>query len=153
MLYVDSSYLFRLYSTEPGHEQVKALAIQSGQVFSAWHARAEFAAIVLRKRREQPTAQAHWLALHRQFLAEHHDGHIDLLPLTESVIARLESTLATAPPDLFLRAADAMHLACAAEHGFGEVYSNDRHFLAAAPLFGLKGINILGKEHAQLTVK
>jgi hypothetical protein len=56
--------------------------------------------------------------LHRQFLAEHHDGHIDLLPLTESVIARLESTLATAPPDLFLRAADAMHLACAAEHGF-----------------------------------
>lgn len=143
MLYVDSNYLFRLYSTEPGHEQVKALASQSGNVTSAWHARAEFAAIVLRKRREQPAAQVHWQSVHKQFLAEHRAGHIDLLPLTESVIMRLESTLTMAPPDIFLRAADGMHLACAAEHGFREVYSNDRHFLAAAPLFGLKGMNII----------
>ena len=143
MLYIDSNYLFRLYSTEPGHEQVKALASQSGSVSSAWHARAEFAAIVLRKRREHPTTQAHWLAVHRQFLAEHRDGHIDLLLLTESVITRLESTLAIAPPTIFLRSADALHLACAAENGFTEVYSNDRHFLAAAPLFGLKGRNII----------
>lgn len=144
MLYVDSNYLFRLYSTEPGHEEVKALASQSGHVSSAWHARAEFASIVLRKRREQPAAQIHWLAVHRQFLAEHRDGHIDLLLLTEGVIARLESTLASAPPDIFLRAADAMHLACAAEYGFTEVYSNDRHLLAAASLFGLSPRNVIG---------
>jgi predicted nucleic acid-binding protein len=149
MLYVDSNYLFRLYSTEPGHEQVKALASQSGNVSSAWHARAEFAAIVLRKRREQPTAQTHWLAVHRQFLTELRDGHIELLLLSENVLIRLESTLATAPPGIFLRAADALHLACAAEHGFQEVYSNDRHFLAAAPLFGLRGMNIIGKESPQ----
>lgn len=148
MLYVDSNYLFRLYSTEPGHEQVKALAAQTGNVVSAWHARAEFAAIVLRKRREQPTAQTHWLALHRQFLTELRNGHIQLLVLTESVITRLESTLAKAPADTFLRAADAMHLACAAEHGFSKVYSHDRHFLTAAPLFGLEGINVIRKADA-----
>ena len=47
------------------------------------------------------------------------------------------------PPTTFLRASDALHLACAAEHDFSEIYSNDRHFLAAAPLFGLKPVNLI----------
>ncbi len=48
-----------------------------------------------------------------------------------------------APATTFLRAADALRLACAADHGHHEVYSHDRHFLAAAPHFGLRGIDIL----------
>ena len=58
-------------------------------------------------------------------------------------MCRLEATLRAVPPSTTVRAADALHLACAAEHGFTEVYSNDRHFLAAAPLFGLHGINVM----------
>lgn len=58
-------------------------------------------------------------------------------------MVRLESVLSTAPATTNIRAADALHLACAAEHGFSEVYSNDRHFLLAAPLFGLEGMNVI----------
>lgn len=50
------------------------------------------------------------------------------------------------PKSLYEKAelrAIALHLACGAEHGFEEVYSNDRHFLLAAPLFGLRGINLI----------
>ena len=34
-------------------------------------------------------------------------------------------------------------LACAEEHGFQEVYTNDRHMLQAARHFHLTGVNIL----------
>ena len=142
-LYFDTSYLFRIYSLDVGHGAVKALLPGCDGIVSAWHARAEFAAIVLRHRREGATPPALLEALHQQFLTEHRQGHIRLLPLGEDVMLRLEAVLRRAPRDTFLRAADALHLACAAEHGFAEVYSNDRRFLDAAPLFGLRGVDVI----------
>lgn len=38
---------------------------------------------------------------------------------------------------------DASYLSTAAEHGFAEIYSNDTHLLAAAPLFALRGVNVI----------
>ncbi|MCA1586918.1 MAG: PIN domain-containing protein [Acidobacteria bacterium] len=49
------------------------------------------------------------------------------------------------PSTVFLRAGDALHLACAKEHGFQEVYTNDRHMLKAARHFHLTGVNVLGE--------
>jgi predicted nucleic acid-binding protein len=143
-LYFDSSYLFRMYSQEPGHEAVKALLPGCDQIVSAWHARAEIASIVLRHRRERATPSPLLEELHQQFLDEHHAGHVVLLSLDEAGTLRLEDVLRKAPSDTYVRAVDAMHLACAAEYGFKEVYSNDHHFLAAAPLFGMRGINVIG---------
>jgi predicted nucleic acid-binding protein len=143
MLYFDSSYLFRLYSQERGHLVVKHLPVGHDQVASAIHARAEFATIVLRHRREQAAPAGMLKELHEQFLDECRAGRIRLLPLSEAVFGRIEAVLRAAPHSTFLRAADALHLACAAENGFTEVYSNDRHFLAAAPLFGLCGVDVI----------
>ena len=53
---------------------------------------------------------------------------------------KLRESLATPAA---VRAADALHLATAAAHGFIEIHSNDRHLLAAAPLFGLAGVNVI----------
>ncbi len=144
MLYFDSTYLFRIYSVEPGHEAVKNLLAQTNQpVTIAWHGRAEIASVLLRKRREGADTPEHLSSLAKQFHDDCQQSLIRFLPLTEAVMIRLESVLASAPYDTNIRAADALHLACAAEHGFTEVYSNDRLFLAAAPLFGLTGVNVI----------
>jgi len=142
-LYFDSSYLFRIYSTEPGHQEVKRLLETAASISSAWHSRAEFATIFLRKRRERSCADELLNALWTQFHRDCENDLINLLPVNEAVMSRLEEVIRTAPHETFLRAADALHLACAAEYGFKEVYSNDRHFLAAAPLFELSGLNVL----------
>ena len=58
----------------------------------------------------------------------------------------IETVFATAPASTYLRAAGAIHLATAAEHGFAEIFSNDKHLLAAAPLFGLRGMNVIPQD-------
>lgn len=70
-------------------------------------------------------------------------GNLLFLALTDTIIDRVEAVFAAAPATTYLRASDALHLATAAENSFTEVHSNDRHLLAAAPLFGLVGVNII----------
>ena len=48
----------------------------------------------------------------------------------------------SAPLQIFLRTADAVHLATAQELGERDVWTNDRHMLAAAPYFGLTGRSV-----------
>lgn len=143
MLYFDSNYLFRLYSTEPGATEVQGLASQVDALATAWHGRAELASILLRKRREASLPVEAIEEIRLQMGDDMESGLIEFLPLTEAVMIHLEYVLSAAPATTNIRAADALHLACAAEHGFNEVYSNDHLFLAAAPLFGLKGLNVI----------
>lgn len=144
-LYFDTNYLFRLYSTEPGAVAVQELANESESIVIAWHGRAELASILLRKRREAALTEEAVEEIRGQIADDVALGVVQFLPLTEAVMTRLEATLAVAPAIINIRAADALHLACAADHGFDTVYSNDRLVLAVAPIFGLKGVNIISQ--------
>jgi predicted nucleic acid-binding protein len=141
--YYDANYLFKLQCVEAGTPEVRAHAATVQTLYSALHARAEFTSAAFRKVREGTASPADF----RLFLAQMHTdtatGNLQFLSLTDSIIERIESVFATAPPITYLRAADALHLATAAEHGFSDIHSNDRHLLAAAPLFGLRGVNVI----------
>lgn len=142
MIFFDTTYLVRLYLDENGCDAVRALAATK-PVVSSWHAQAELLCTFHRAYREGRLDAEGYQAQRSQFLKDQSAAAFIWLPIAHTTLNRLDQMLADAPPTTFLRAADALHLACAAEHGYREVYSNDRHFLAAAPLFGLKGINII----------
>lgn len=142
MIYLDTSYLVRLYFADPGWEAVRQLAA-TAPVACCLLGRAETIAALHRKRREKSLSTDAYRVVVAEFARECEDGAFLWLPLSGAVVERVESTYANLPADVFLRAADAMHLACAAENGMGEIYSNDSHLLAAAPHFGLRGVNVL----------
>ena len=141
--YYDTTYLLKLQIAEAGTAQVRSHAATVVEIHSAQHGRAEFASAAFRKVREGAATSADYQRLIAQFHSDIAATAIILLPLTDAILDRVETVFAAAPATTYLRAADAIHLATAAEHGFPEIHSNDKHLLAAAPLFGLRGVNVI----------
>jgi predicted nucleic acid-binding protein len=142
-LFFDAAYLGKLHWQEPGSAEVQAHAATADEIMCSQHGRAEFYSIGFRKVREALATPAAVRGVFAQFSADIATGTIVLLPLTDAILDRIETVFLTAPPTTYLRAADALHLATAAQHGFPEIHSNDKHLLAAAPLFGLRGVNVI----------
>ena len=142
-LFFDATYFGKLHWREPGSVEVLACAATADELVCSSHGRAEFYSIGFRKLREGLTVPSILQTVFAQFNTDIANGDILLLPLTDTILDRVEYVFATAPATTNLRAADAIHLATAAEHGFPEIHSNDKHLLAAAPLFGLRGVNVI----------
>jgi|SRR6516164_1669422 predicted nucleic acid-binding protein len=142
MIYLDSSYIFKCYINEPGTPRVLSLAQNSSGCGSSLHARTEFWSGLHRRVCEKVTSMQDARKIWRQFEQDERAGVWRWLPLTDSVIRRACDVFEKLPPEVFLRSGDALHLACASENRFSDVYSGDRILLAAAPHFGLNGISV-----------
>lgn len=142
-LYFDTSYLGKLRWPEPGTAEVTACAATADELVCSSLGRAEFYSISHRKLREGIATASTVRIVCSQFEADCASAAIRFLPLSDEVLDRVAHAFATASASTFLRAADAIHLATAAVHGFTEIHSNDRHLLAAAPLFGIRGVNVI----------
>lgn len=69
-------------------------------------------------------------------------GLWNLIPLTDVLLRATGSSLLNAPTQLFLRAGDSIHLTTARHAGEREIWTSDRHMLAAAKHFGLTGRSV-----------
>ena len=142
MIYFDTSYLVRLYYQDAGADAVRALAA-TDHVACAAHGQAEMMAAFHRKLREGAIRQTAYAALLGQVRAHIDAGAFRWLAQDGEVFLRVRHVYQKLPASVFLRAADAIHLATATESGFRVIYSNDAHLLAAAKHFSIEARNVI----------
>ena len=141
-LYFDSAYVAKCYLREPDSAAVRALASSGSTLYFSSFALAEISCVFHRHLREKTLTPRTAIAVRDQFLEDIEAGTWQMLALTERLLRRVESRMRTLRPDVYLRAGDAIHIVTAMDAGLSEIWTNDRHLLAAAPHFGLKGRSV-----------
>jgi uncharacterized protein len=140
--YFDSAYIAKFYLDEPDSEAVRRLAESLGHVRCAVIGQTEVAAVFHRKLREGAFDDAAYREVIAQFDDDCGQELWTWLPLTPALAARAARAFERLPKAVCLRAADALHLICAQEHGLQEIYTNDRHMSAGARHFKLKAVTV-----------
>jgi predicted nucleic acid-binding protein len=141
-VYLDTCYIAKFYFNEPESHRVRELVRTAGTVNSSQWALAEFHGVIHRRQREGSLSAADARELSGLFYEHAQEGLWKLIPVREALLRRTSALIVSAPPALFIRTADAVHLATASEIGEREVWTNDRHMLASASYFGLTGRSV-----------
>ena len=141
-MYFDTSYIAKFYFNEPDSPRVRALVRKPDAIYSSLWALAELHAVLHRHLREGVLSPNEARGLASRFSEHIEHGLWNLIPVNEALLRRTGALMVSAPRDLFLRTADAVHLTTAHEMGERNVWTNDRHMLAAAAYFGLTGRSV-----------
>ncbi len=138
-LYLDASALVKLYLPESESDDLDdALQGRSDLIVSDL-AITEIVSAISRRRREGALRAESCVRLHRKVLADIKGGLYikgDLMP----EVHREAERLLLAVNDIFLRAADALHLALASLAGAAAIVTYDRRLAEAATRIGLNSL-------------
>jgi predicted nucleic acid-binding protein len=140
--YFDAAYVAKCYLHEPDAAAVRALARSSQSLHTSAFSLAEVACVFHRHVREGTLKRKAAVQIRDAFLEDIRNDIWVLVPVTDLILRRVELLTRTLPSSIFLRAGDAIHLVSAVEAGFHEVWTNDRHLLAATAHFGLQGRSV-----------
>jgi predicted nucleic acid-binding protein len=143
LVYFDTAYIVKCYIKEPGWKEVRALAGQYRRTACSLYGRMELHAAFHRHFREQNITREQYTAVIEQFELDEKNHLWKWLPISEAVMETVTAAFKRMPPDIFLRTADALHLATAAVNAAQTCYSNDGRLLKAAAYFTVKAENIL----------
>ena len=138
-MYLDSAYIAKFYLNEPDSPRVRRLIAGAGVLLSSMWALGEVTCAFHRHMREGWLSDVQYRALCRVFLEDVDAGNWTLIPVSERLLRQQVTLLIALPGTVHLRTGDAMHLTTAVDSGEREIWTSDRHLLAAAAHFGLVG--------------
>ncbi len=138
-MYLDSAYLAKYYVNEPDARAVRSLIRRASHICSSSWAFIEVTCVFHRHIREGSLTITQGHELIDLFRGHVEAGFWNLISLTDVLLRRTATLIRALPPTVPLRAGDAIHLATALQAGEVEIWTNDRHLLAAAAFFGLAG--------------
>ena len=138
----DTSYIAKFYFNERDSPRVRELVREADTIYSSLWAFAEFHSVLHRRLREGVSSHSDARDLSTRFSTHIENGLWNFIPVNEAILRRTSALMISAPRDLFIRTADAVHLTTAQELGERDVWTNDRHMLAAANYFGLAGRSV-----------
>ena len=138
-LYFDTAYIAKCYFNEPGAAKIREFARRASSLNSSALCIAELACVIHRNLRERSVSPTQAARLRDQVSEDIHNEVWRLIPMTNRLLQRVESLVRGLPADCFLRSGDAIHLTSAIDAGFEEIWTNDRHLLAAASQVGIRG--------------
>ena len=138
-MYLDAAYIVKVYLNEPDSEAVRRLIREADSLTSSEWSVVEVTCAFRRQFREGKLNAAQ-LQSAVELFREHAEALIwNLVPIGSGWMRRLTGFVSNLPPDVYLRAGDMVHLMAARESGESEIWTSDRHMLAAASHFGLAG--------------
>ena len=142
MIYFDSCYIAKFYLAEPDSPSVTAFARSNANVGCLLIGKAEVVAVFHRKLREGVVDVSGFHLLCDQFESDCASGLWQWRAVDDELLRLSATRFRGLSAATFLRAADGLHLTCAAVEGCTAIHTSDRHMLAAAPAFGLQAVTL-----------
>lgn len=142
MYYLDSAYVAKCYLNDSDSERVRQMVREPVELVSSALCIAEVSCAIHRRIREGELTRRQGQELCDVFRRHVDEGVWTLVPLSARLLWDLSQVLMSMAPGVFVRAGDAIHLISARQHGFHDVWTNDRHMLSAASQFGLRGRSV-----------
>jgi predicted nucleic acid-binding protein len=143
MIYFDTAYVLKCYINEPGSAAVRSLLFRHQSAACCILGRLEFTTAIKRAVRERRLDARVLDTVFEIFERDDQNGIWGWLPCTPQLVEVTLRATRNLPESIYIRSADALHIVCARENGFAEIYSNDRHVLAAAPHLGIQAVNVI----------
>lgn len=141
-MYLDSAYVAKYYVNERDAIAVRKLIRGTSHICTSYWALVEVICVFHRHVREGSLTVAQSRELIDTFRTHVEADLWNMIPVTDALLRRTASLVRALPSDAPLRAGDAVHLASALDAGEMEIWTNDRHLLAAAGAVGLVGKSV-----------